>query len=551
MKKRNVISVNKVKIHVFVDDNGIISAVKVNNDLFLKHFNETDEDFYNKRIIPVLWKKGINFSEIYTSDNVLVDNVKNCKIKEHVNINLSKYQISRILRSSSYNALEYDEKLYVDKLYYQVYGEKFNHFSNDWEYVKNIVNIAQYGDISKLKLKKESSSVNKKNTQLFDLESLPNPLFESDVVGKVLNVLKDDMYADIYNILTSYGYLDDFDQRSSINYDDLAVYENMRFKSSKKVQYKNADNWKRKLEIKRLPDKPFDANSLDKLDEYYEELYGDYLYHRFYKSMVNGHWKYLPSGENSIGNKITHRIYVNVPLDTLVKFVMEIHERLGKSNIKYDAKFSARVKRDDQMVIYTDEENYVKILNEINSIYREKPELFSNECQACMTTAKTGIPGVGIAHEPNFAYTSHNAHVETVIKRALSVAALQYILDSSDVEFKNKFLESFSVYCSDSFKNNLGSNFYDVMNTLIDNISVNAPDFEGNNQVVYSEFDTSILDSQLFSAVSKSISSCQDIQKLKLLTVSEIISNSELYHLNPDNIAFNRVQNEKNRTLRI
>lgn len=121
---------NQVNIIVMLD-NGVIQGVKVNDDLFFKHENENETDFYNKRIIPLLKDKGIDFIWHYKNSNVVVMEEKDYLIKETDIVNITKKQIGNILTANKQTDLNYDEQLHAVRFYEKDLGKKYEYGNND------------------------------------------------------------------------------------------------------------------------------------------------------------------------------------------------------------------------------------------------------------------------------------------------------------------------------------------------------------------------------------------------------------------------------------
>ena len=118
-----------INITIMLTD-GVIEGVKVNNDLFFRHDNETEEDFYNKRIIPSLNGKGIDFVWYYKNSEVKVIEEKDYFIEDTDTVNITKKQIGNIITASNQSDLHYDEQLYSIRLYEKEFNRKYEYGNN-------------------------------------------------------------------------------------------------------------------------------------------------------------------------------------------------------------------------------------------------------------------------------------------------------------------------------------------------------------------------------------------------------------------------------------
>ena len=106
---------------------GVINGVKVNNNLFFRHDSEKEEDFYNKRIIPLLNEKGINFVWYYKNSEVKIIEEKDYFIEDTDIVNITKKQIGNIITANTQSDLHYDEQLYAIRLYEKEFNKKYEY----------------------------------------------------------------------------------------------------------------------------------------------------------------------------------------------------------------------------------------------------------------------------------------------------------------------------------------------------------------------------------------------------------------------------------------
>ena len=287
--------------------------------------------------------------------------------------------------------------------------------NEQWETAKDLVNRV---------LNYKSVNISKKDImQPFSFDNLSNPLFSNDIVGVVIDKIRDDKFNnDIYDILTGRIRSGSRYKSLDVSTEDLLEYENMNFM----IRKKNSHNKKAIL----LPNKPF-KNMHDLMfdkEKYYSKLYGPSYYSYYYQEVDGDPWRYLPSDSKA---ETTHRIYINIPVKNIVRLAIVLYEKLNQNNVSYRAKF-AIYDRDDKMVIYTDEDNCIKAMNVIQNLYSDMPELFDEKYKSSMTTAPTLVPGVGVANEPNSLHTSHNIRMEDVLNWALSITTLKYMINNSN-----------------------------------------------------------------------------------------------------------------------
>jgi len=133
MKKFNI------KIVVMFDQ-GDISAVKVNNLLFFRKMNEESvEVFFNEIIIPEMAERGIDFKDYYIKENITTMFQSDYKITNKDKIFLADVQFGYILRASSFDELDLDEKLYVVHLFRNKFSRDFNQNGNDFKLVQDFI----------------------------------------------------------------------------------------------------------------------------------------------------------------------------------------------------------------------------------------------------------------------------------------------------------------------------------------------------------------------------------------------------------------------------
>ena len=85
----------KVNIIVMFDE-GEIAGVKVNNDLFFRHVNEELLDFFNKRVIPLLYNRGIDFLPNYVKENISIISEENYSFSKNDNVNITEEQLKDV-----------------------------------------------------------------------------------------------------------------------------------------------------------------------------------------------------------------------------------------------------------------------------------------------------------------------------------------------------------------------------------------------------------------------------------------------------------------------
>ena len=535
----------ETELIVFIKDDDI-SSVKFNNDMFFRHENEEITHFYNNRIIPLLAAKGINFVDYYKKEFVKTMNESDYKLSEEDRINITKEQMKKIVSSSCIEELEYDEKIYTVRLYEKIYGKPYNLDINEqWETAKDLVNRV---------LNYKSVNISKKDImQPFSFDNLSNPLFTNDIVGVVIDKIRDDKFNnDIYDILTGRIRSGSRYKSLDVSTEDLLEYENMNFM----IRKKNSHNKKAIL----LPNKPFKNMHDLKFDKekYYSKLYGPSYYSYYYQEVDGDPWRYLPSDSKA---ETTHRIYINIPVKNIVRLAIVFYEKLNQNNVSYKAKF-AIYDRDDKMVIYTDEDNCIKAMNVIQNLYSDMPELFDEKYKSPMTTAPTLVPGVGVANEPNSLHTSHNIRMEDVLNWALSITTLKYMINNDDKRAKESFVDSLVRYISirsdkDIIRKTVTNNIDKIEILLLDYLETHKPIFDTKdllyrNRVVLSDIyeGTSedrvpIYEWQLYKSIKDAIGMCKEPLKIKDLTNNEIIENADIYGINPDNVAFNYDNNKK------
>lgn len=132
------------KVNVILNDDTVEGLrlvptdTNLQNEVFFKHENETEIDFFNKRVIPLLLEKGINLRDYYIPDNIEVIEEKDFVLKEKDNINITKKQIGNILTSQNLSDLNYDEQLYTSQVFRGYNQKKFSYTSDDnWNTSRN------------------------------------------------------------------------------------------------------------------------------------------------------------------------------------------------------------------------------------------------------------------------------------------------------------------------------------------------------------------------------------------------------------------------------
>jgi len=186
----------KVNIIVMLDEDDI-SAVKVNNELFFRKEDEDVVDFYNNRIIPLLSEKGIDFVSNYTTDNITVIDEKDYSFGKKDNINITEEQMEKIVNCSDRSELSYDEQLYLSMLYKKIYGPYDFYNQSQFESAKKLVWYIWRGEtMQKLHEYKEFANQLYEDLSVkglyenFGFDSYDNPLFVNNVIGRVVNGIK-------------------------------------------------------------------------------------------------------------------------------------------------------------------------------------------------------------------------------------------------------------------------------------------------------------------------------------------------------------------------
>lgn len=143
--------------------------------------------------------------------------------------------------------------------------------------------------------------------------------------------------------------------------------------------------------------------------------------------------------DDYIISTVTKRIYVNVQNTKLHEFVRKFYESMENdhSDLRYMGKCYTMNQRSDGLVIYTNDKYFNDVLGVVAGLYENDKDLFEETFDNSMTTAKTGIPGVGVSSEPVEEETSHNLKMSHIFERSLAMAALRYA--SENKEFADKY----------------------------------------------------------------------------------------------------------------
>lgn len=543
----------KVNIIVMFDE-GEIAGVKVNNELFFRHENESVVDFYNKRMIPILFNNNIDFVSNYVKDNITIIKEKDYQFGKLDKINVTEEQLKKIVNSSSESELEYDEQLYLSMLYKKIIGD-YDYFNQEhFEKAKKIAWYVYCGDsLEKIYGYKEfgeqinedlSLSVLRKD---FGIDKYDNPLFVNDIIRKIVNEIKiSKVNIDTYSIIV--GNYDNKDW--SINNSDKLEFENMKFGMCKDNFFRSSGD----ARILDITDKPF--SSIETLDTdkkvFYDKLYE--IYGKDFSSYQDDYWNFYPSTKEVLKEDVTHKIYITVPMEKLYKLNMRLCEVFNSSDVMYNAKFTDKEKRNDGIVIYSDKDNIIKIIELLKQVYKEDPSLFANNNEkGIMSAVNVGVPGVCLAGESNSINSSYNADLAYVVDRALSVSCLKYILKSDDINAKNAFINGFSqilgIMTNQDVKEKLLSNYEEIVSKLLSSLEIVPLKFDNidvdhrNNILLDKVFgdsinEVSIREEILFVVVKDIIRAASDSKKIINVAEHEIIQNADLYDIHPANVAF-------------
>lgn len=129
------------KITVLLDDN-YISGLKIGNLLFFRQEKDDKVTFFNEKIVPTLLKyHNINLKEYYTKDNVTTIKESNYELTNDDIIMLSDKEKGEIAISDSFFDLEYNQKLYLTRMFQEKYNASFNYKKpeTDYELLKTII----------------------------------------------------------------------------------------------------------------------------------------------------------------------------------------------------------------------------------------------------------------------------------------------------------------------------------------------------------------------------------------------------------------------------
>jgi len=130
-------------IIILIDENDI-SGVKVGNELFFRHENEPVTVFYNKRIVPLLKEKGIDFVKLHREGNISKMAEEDYELTKEDNINITKAQIQKILDAEFIQELEYDEKMYLARIFEKALGYSYDYKKHKYESVITMQASAEY-----------------------------------------------------------------------------------------------------------------------------------------------------------------------------------------------------------------------------------------------------------------------------------------------------------------------------------------------------------------------------------------------------------------------
>lgn len=292
------------------------------------------------------------------------------------------------------------------------------------------------------------------------------------------------------------------------------------------------------------------------------------------------YWTWFAS--KNYDNKVEKRIYINISNENIYKMLLLLKKyTLNDDSIQFKGKFVAPNNRGDAIIIYCDNENYDKILDVINQIYTENPEIVDENIDIPIALSKTGIPGVGTAEEPELIgendIESYHTKIERICSIALISGFLQTCLEHSELadKFKKNLGEkleklrkirklsmnqqsSFYEQYDDSFRlvneildktsgeglHNLILDYikYDGRQSFIDLLYFEYSDIDIESKTCYASITFEMINKIAISLICREQKYEQEIIKN---TTREIIENAREFCVSPNNIACNFRDNER------
>lgn len=282
---------------------------------------------------------------------------------------------------------------------------------------------------------------------------------------------------------------------------------------------------------------------------------------------LSPYWTWFAS--KNYDNKVEKRIYINISNEHIYKMLLLLKKyTLKDDSIQFKGKFVAPNNRGDAIIIYCDTENYDRILDIINQIYTENPEIVDENIDIPIALSKTGIPGIGTAEEPERIgendFESYHTKIERTCSIALTSGFLQTCLEHNELadKFRKELGERLSMKQRSSFYKQNDDSF-----RLVNEI-LNKTSGEGLHDLIldYIQYQSSFIDLLYFEysdikskncyaritfemidkVVRKLIRSEQKYdQEIIENTTKEIIENAEIFRVSPNNIACNFRDNER------
>jgi len=265
------------------------------------------------------------------------------------------------------------------------------------------------------------------------------------------------------------------------------------------------------------------------------------------------------------GKEITKRIYVNMQPSKSHEFVRKFYESMRDDhpNLKYLGKFAQSNSRSDGIVIYTTDEYFNDVLGVVANVYENNKHLFDDNFDNCITTAKTGIPGVGVASEPVEDIISHNEKMAHVFDRSLTMGALKYVTENDEFasEYKEAVLDlynyKFDVTDIDVLRKDFDEKFGSMkdfsfklqkvlmsdenrpklsekeLGSSYDNSLISFPVHIDSKQ-----YNVELTEDKLFYVTHKTIKYFDDVERISELAEEHVRQHADFYNINRDNIAF-------------
>ena len=184
-----------------------------------------------------------------------------------------------------------------------------------------------------------------------------------------------------------------------------------------------------------------------------------------------GGWTFLNyatiQGDGTSLSELTRKIYLSVDNKDLHDFALDLLEKCDASGVKYDFKVNAdeRYRRADNVVIYTDDKDFVKYINMIEQIKKEKPGYDFGKAHLLAYKYNDYI---GVALEEKGSSESHSgALCEKIVElRSNADNGFGFFLDDV-VTTVNKSLGDTKDFCERLKKNGINSAGYN--NTVEEN----------------------------------------------------------------------------------